>query len=68
MQIHGPSEVVDRITVRSVPGGKPLAVVSFGRANVFLESVADADELIVAALKAKALLSGETDDAGTDAP
>ena len=47
MQIHGPSESPDGI-----------AVIDFGSTEIFVESVADADELIKAAVRAKDLLRG----------
>ncbi len=58
MQIHGPSEVVDGITVRfSGPG---LVMADFGSSVIYLQSTADADALIRAAVAAKDLLLGET--------
>ncbi len=60
MQIHGPSEVVDGITVRfSGPG---LVMADFGSAVIYLQSTADADALIRAAVTAKDLLLGETSE------
>ena len=59
MQIHGPSESPDGIAVRLNPGTRArFAVVDFGSTEIFVESVADADELIKAAVRAKDLLLG----------
>lgn len=73
MQIHGPSVMVDEIGVRLNPGnvGEPFAVIDFGGMMFCIESTADADKLIRAAVLAKSLLLSETsqpvtaqDDAG----
>ena len=68
MQIHGPSEQPASIGVRLNPGANgPFAVVDFGSTRIYVESIADADMLIKAAIEARSLLLGETtaqDDAG----
>lgn len=62
MQIHGPSETVDRITVRAnLSTAEPYAVLELAGTAFFLESAADADELIRAATEAKNLLLSGTD-------
>ena len=60
MQIHGPSESPDGIAVHLNPStrGEPFAVVDFGSTEIYLQSIADADELIKAAVRAKDLLLG----------
>lgn len=61
MQIHGPSETPKGISVRLNPGsGQPFAILDFGSTEIYLQSVADADELIRAAVDAKRLLLGES--------
>jgi hypothetical protein len=61
MQVHGPSQEVDEIRVRLNPGsGHPFAVVEIGGVTLYLQTIADADELIKAAVEAKRLLLGET--------
>lgn len=68
MQIHGPSETVDEIRVHLNPGNKrPFAVVGFGSAELYLQSPADADELIRAGIRAKSMLLGETSEPAGDA-
>ena len=59
MQVHGPSVMVDEITVRLNTIDKPFAVVDFGGSvTVHVSSVADADEFLRAAVKVKSLLGG----------
>ena len=70
MQIHGPSVTPEGISVRLNPGsGEPFAVIDFGPMYIYVQSIADADELITAAVEAKRLLLGETGNAapGLDA-
>ena len=57
MQVHGPSQGVDEIHVRLNPGSRgAFAVVEIGSVTIYLETIADADELIKAAATAKDLL------------
>lgn len=60
MQIHGPSATVGAIIARLNTVREPFAVIDLGGMTIHVESVADADELIKAAVKAKELLLGET--------
>ena len=65
MQVHGPSETPDGISVRLNPGsGCPFAVLGFGSTEIYLQTVADCDELMKAAAMAKSLLPREADGFG----
>jgi hypothetical protein len=60
VQIHGPTEVVHGIEVRKY-GSDGTAGLSFpGAITIVLQTPADADELIKAAVLAKSMLLGET--------
>ena len=59
MQIHGPSGSFDKIPVHLNGADGSFAVIEFGDASVYVETPADCDKIIKAAIAAKDLLTAE---------
>jgi hypothetical protein len=65
MQVHGPSQIADRVSTYLNPGGggKPFAVLEVGSVVIYVYTEAEADQLAAAAAEVKRLLlsAGEGD-------